>query len=299
MEDNKYSLFIGRWQPFHLGHKFIVDRVLSQGKKVCIGIRDTSISDSNPYSFEQREEMIKRVYSQEFASGFLKIIKLPDIESVNIGREVGYDVNYIETPEEISGIRGSEIRSGFYDSVPIEVKEYMLSLPQTIWFTGLSCAGKTTLGLRLKGEFERIGRKVVHLDADDLRNGINSDLGYSEKDRFENLRRVSHIARILNQNGVDVIASFIAPTNYMRQNILKIIGNMKFVYVKCSLSECERRDVKGMYKKARQNIIKDFTGISSLFEEPDGMADIVLDSEKNDVESCIKEVMSKIGFNQL
>jgi adenylylsulfate kinase len=85
----------------------------------------------------------------------------------------------------------------------------------------------------------------------------------------------------------------------MRQNIRKIVGNLKFVYVKCSLEECERRDVKGMYKKARENIIKDFTGISSLFEEPNGMADIIVDSEKNDVESCIKEILSKIGLNQL
>ena len=162
----------------------------------------------------------------------------------------------------------------------------------TIWLTGLPCSGKTTLAQQLKDKLDNKGIKSVLLDADDIRGGLNADLGFSQKDRIENLRRVAHVAKIFNDNGILVIASFISPTNKMRRMINKILKDIKLVYVKCDLKTCAARDVKGMYKKARQGIIKQFTGISAPFEVPD-RADLVVDTAKNSLESCVKKILDK------
>ena len=162
----------------------------------------------------------------------------------------------------------------------------------TIWLTGLPCSGKTTLAKQLKVKLYNKGIKSVHLDADDIRGGLNADLGFSQKDRIENLRRVAHVAKLFNDNGILVIASFVSPTNQMRRMIKKILKNIKLVYVKCDLKTCEARDVKGMYKKARQGIIKQFTGISAPFEAPD-RADLVIDTAKNSLEYCVKKILDK------
>ena len=105
------------------------------------------------------------------------------------------------------------------------------------------------------------------LDGDVLRDGLNKNLGFSVEDRFENLRRAAEVAKILNQNGVMVIATFITPTNEMRDNITKIIPNVKFIHLATDLETCENRDIKGLYAKARAGILKDFTGIDSPFED--------------------------------
>jgi len=162
----------------------------------------------------------------------------------------------------------------------------------TIWFTGLPCCGKTTLAKQLKEKLDNKGIKSVLLDADDIRGGLNADLGFSQKDRVENLRRVAHVAKLFNDNGILVIASFISPTNKMRRMVKKILKDIKLVYVKCDLKTCEARDVKGMYKKARQGVIKEFTGISAPFEVPD-QADLVVDTAKNSLESCVKKILDK------
>jgi len=126
-EYKRVALFVGRFSPFHSGHKYIVDVALNQGKKVCIGIRDTPLSDADPYTYEQRVEMIKGIYGNK-----VDIIKLPDIESINIGRGVGYEVNYIDAPKDIQGISATEIRRRMKNNdpswkqfVPKEVAEYL------------------------------------------------------------------------------------------------------------------------------------------------------------------------------
>lgn len=149
---------------------------------------------------------------------------------------------------------------------------------------------------RLKEELNLYGIKAVHLDGDDVRGGINKDLDFSDEGRKENLRRVAHISEIFNKNGIVAIASFVSPTNKVRDMIHRIIGKMKLVYLKCSLEECKNRDVKGMYKKARNGDIKDFTGISSAFEEPH--ADLIVDTEKNDVEKCVREILIYLKINK-
>jgi adenylyl-sulfate kinase len=163
----------------------------------------------------------------------------------------------------------------------------------TIWLTGLPCSGKTTIAKKLKEELNKKGFSTVHLDGDDIREKLNADLGFSEEDRSENLRRVAHVARLFNENGNLVIASFVSPTNKMRNRIKEIIGNIKLVYVKCDLETCKKRDTKNMYRKARMGEIKNFTGISAPFEDPENV-DIVIDSQNNNVETCAQEILNKL-----
>jgi adenylylsulfate kinase len=164
-----------------------------------------------------------------------------------------------------------------------------------LWLCGLPCSGKTTLGKRLKEELDGRGYKTVHLDGDDIRRGLNADLGFSPEDRRENLRRVAHVAKLFNENGTFVIASFITPTNELREMVKEIIGNFKLGFLKCSLQTCEERDLKGMYRKARKGEIERFTGISAPFEEP-LHPDIIIDTENNNLEDCIREILNKLGI---
>lgn len=168
----------------------------------------------------------------------------------------------------------------------------------TIWLTGLPCSGKTTLATALKKELDKSGYKTVHLDGDVLRAGTNKDLGFSSNDRRENLKRVACMARDLNCEGNWVIASFVSPTNELRDMVREIIGPMWLVYVKCSLAECRKRDVKGMYQKALKGEIKEFTGISAPFEEPGG-ADIIVNTENSNVADCVRRIWAIVGIKYL
>jgi adenylylsulfate kinase len=288
----RYALFIGRWQPFHNGHKYLIDSAISNGEKVCVAIRNTEISEKNPYTVEQRIEMIRRVYEDK-----VKIIVIPDIKSINIGRKVGYDVNRIDPPPHIGTISGTKIRAGKDNDIPSEVEEYIKTLHTTLWLTGLPCSGKTTLGKRLKEELDNRGYKAVHLDGDDVRGKLNADLGFSDEDRMENLRRIAYVAKLFNENGNFVIASFVSPTDRLRKMVKEIIGNLKLVYLKCSVEICEKRDVKGMYVKARKGEIKEFTGISAPFEEPRDK-DIVVNTETQNVEVCVNKILKYLKVSQ-
>ena len=284
----RYAMFIGRWQPFHNGHKYLIDDAITQDQEVCVAIRNTEISEKNPYTVDQRTEMIKRVYGNKVA-----VTVIPDIASINIGRKVGYDVNRIDPPKQIEKISGTNVRAGIDTNVPSEVAEYIASLRMTLWITGLPCAGKTTLAKRIKEELDNRGYRTMHLDGDDVRGKLNADLGFSAEDRKENLRRVAHIAKLFNENGNFVIASFVSPSNQLRKMIADIVGNFKLVYAKCSLETCEKRDVKGMYKKARSGEIREFTGVSAPFEKPDN-GSIVVDTENNNIEECVEQILQKM-----
>lgn len=140
----------------------------------------------------------------------------------------------------------------------------------TIWFTGLSGAGKSTLALALEKELYREGILSQLLDGDNIRSGINNNLGFSETDRIENIRRIAEISRLFTGCGIVTLAAFISPTRAIRQMAGEIIGDGDFfeVYVRTPLEVCEQRDIKGLYAKARRGEIKDFTGITSPFEPP-------------------------------
>jgi len=284
----RFALFIGRWQPFHNGHKYLIDQALAQGENVCVAIRNTEISHKNPFTAEQRTEMIRRVYGNK-----VEVAVIPDIKSINIGRKVGYDVNRIDPPSDIAKISGTNIREGKDSSTPPEVAEYIKTLRTTLWLTGLPCSGKTTLSKRLKEELDNRGYKTVHLDGDDIRGKLNEDLGFSDKDRNENLRRVAHIAELFNKNGTFVIASFVSPTDKYRKMIKEVIGTCKLAYLDCSVETCEKRDVKGMYKKARLGEIPAFTGVSAPFEKPKH-ADMTIDTENKDIETCVREILNNL-----
>jgi len=284
----KYALFIGRWQPFHLGHKYIIDKALKDGNNVAIAIRDTELSDKNPYTVEQRKEMIKRVYGDR-----VKTLKICDIESINIGREVGYDVNRIEVPEEIKKISGTDQRKEVIpNDTPDEVKEYIASVSPTFWFVGLPCSGKSTLAKKLKEVLADKNRHIIHFDGDLLRSGLNEDLGFSEEDREENLRRAAHLAKMFNEKGHSVVCSFITPTKEMRNMIRNIIPNLTFVYVKCPLDVCKERDVKGMYAKAEKGEIENFTGVDSPFEEPEN-AEVIVNSDELSEEEALEKIIQE------
>jgi adenylylsulfate kinase len=162
---------------------------------------------------------------------------------------------------------------------------------KVIWMTGLSGAGKSTLAVHLEEELYKRGYLTRILDNDQTRDGLNSDLGFSREDRHENLRRVAEVAKLFCSTGVIVIVSFISPTNFSREQARKIIGDDDFVlaYVNSSFDVCEKRDVKGLYKKARMGLIPMFTGIDSPFDLP----------EKPDIEVRTDQVSVQEGVDQL
>ena len=139
-----------------------------------------------------------------------------------------------------------------------------------IWFTGLSGSGKSTLANALESKLHQEGIKTYALDGDNIRKGINNDLTFSPEDRTENIRRIAEIANLFVDAGIVVLAAFVSPYKKDRKNIENIVGKDNFVevFVNTSLKECENRDVKGLYKKARLGEIKDFTGVNAPYEAP-------------------------------
>lgn len=167
--------------------------------------------------------------------------------------------------------------------------------PVTIWFTGLSGAGKSTLANELEKRLSAMGKYTMLLDGDNVRMGLNRNLGFKDKDRVENIRRIAEVSRLMNDAGLIVLTSFISPFREDRQNARKIIGEDSFieVYVSTSLEECERRDVKQLYAKARRGEIPNFTGINSPYEEPEH-ADVVVDTANMSVEEAVEYILEQI-----
>ena len=164
-----------------------------------------------------------------------------------------------------------------------------------IWFTGLSGSGKSTLAIALERELYKLGILCRILDGDNIRSGINNNLGFSEADRTENIRRIAEVSKLFVNCGIVTIAAFISPTNAIRKMARDIVGSEDFleVYVSTPIEECERRDVKGLYAKARRGEIKQFTGISSPFEAPNE-AFISVDTSKLSLEESVKMLMEAI-----
>ncbi len=142
-------------------------------------------------------------------------------------------------------------------------------MPKTLWFTGLSGSGKSTLANEIEKRMAAAGKHTMLLDGDNVRMGLNRNLGFSEEDRVENIRRIAEVSRLMNDAGLIVLTSFISPFEADRQRAREIIGSDFIeIYVSTPLEECEKRDVKGLYKKARAGEIPQFTGISSPYEIP-------------------------------
>ena len=168
-----------------------------------------------------------------------------------------------------------------------------------LWFTGLSGSGKSTLAIALERELYNSGILCRILDGDNIRTGINNNLGFTETDRVENIRRIAEVAKLFVDCGVVTIAAFISPTEQIRQMAADIIGKDDFfeIYVNTPLEICEERDVKGLYKKARQGEIKTFTGISAPFEAPLNPA-ITIDTSACSLEESVN-LLKKIIIPQI
>ena len=169
-----------------------------------------------------------------------------------------------------------------------------------VWMVGLSGSGKSTLARALENTLHEKGVLTQLLDGDNLRTGINNNLGFSEEDRIENIRRAAEVSKLFMNCGVVTICSLISPTEEIRSMAKNIIGDDYFeVFIKCPIEVCEQRDVKGLYKKARKGEIKNFTGIDSPFEEPN-FAALNLETHIKSIEECHQElvdsVLEKIEF---
>ena len=164
-----------------------------------------------------------------------------------------------------------------------------------IWFTGLSGSGKSTIAIALERELQKRGLLCRILDGDNIRSGINNTLGFSAEDRIENIRRIAEIGKLFVDTGIITIAAFISPNNDIREMAANIIGKEDFmeIYVSTPIEECERRDVKGLYAKARKGEIKNFTGISAPFEAPQHPA-LSLDTSKLSVEESVNKLLELI-----
>ncbi len=164
-----------------------------------------------------------------------------------------------------------------------------------IWFTGLSGAGKTTLATELKVKLEAAGLRIYLLDGDALRAGINADLGFSNQDRSENIRRAAEVAKLFCAEGYCVLATFITPLEADRKQAREIIGGDQFIeiYVQCPLTVCEQRDVKGLYKKARTGLLPQFTGIDSPYEEPVS-ADFTIRTDERTVTEAVNLILENL-----
>jgi adenylylsulfate kinase len=163
----------------------------------------------------------------------------------------------------------------------------------TIWFTGLPCCGKTTIADQVALVLKKKNYTIEQLDGDIIRQGVTSDLGFSKKDRDENIQRVTSIAKKLTQKNVVVLASFVSPYRKQRRNARKEIKQFIEVYVRCPVEICMQRDVKGMYQKALEGKIKHFTGVDDPYEEPEH-PELILDTDTESVEESVGKVLKKI-----
>ena len=164
-----------------------------------------------------------------------------------------------------------------------------------IWFTGLSGSGKSTVAMGVERELHAQGILCRILDGDNVRAGINNNLGFSAEDRIENIRRIAEIGKLFVQTGVVTLACFVSPTNDIRQMAREIVGKEDFmeVYISTPIEECERRDVKGLYARARKGEVKNFTGISAPFEAPVS-PDIAIDTSKIPLEESVRTLTELI-----
>jgi adenylylsulfate kinase len=168
-----------------------------------------------------------------------------------------------------------------------------------LWFTGLSGSGKSTIASEVEHKLFQKGLSTVLLDGDNVRHGLNQDLMFSEKDRKENIRRIGEVAKLFVDNGVIVLVAAISPIEADRQAVRQLLGMDEFIeiYIDCSLSECKNRDPKGLYKKVREGLISNFTGISNPYEIPVN-SEIVLHTELKNITECTNEVIQYLISNK-
>ena len=164
-----------------------------------------------------------------------------------------------------------------------------------VWFTGLSGSGKSTLMNAVAEDLHKRGLRTFALDGDNVRHGLCSDLGFSNEDREENIRRIGHLTKLFSDAGLITLAAFISPFRADRQRVRELVGDDRFAiaYCECGLDSCEQRDVKGLYKRARSGLIKDFTGISSPYEHPEN-PEVAVQTDQGSIEECRDKIVAMI-----
>ncbi|MNI48372.1 putative adenylyl-sulfate kinase [compost metagenome] len=161
-----------------------------------------------------------------------------------------------------------------------------------LWFTGLSGSGKSTVASSLEKRLHDMGKLTYTLDGDNVRHGLNSDLGFSDEDRVENIRRIGEISKLFVDAGVITIATFVSPFREDRQKVRDLLGkDFAEIYIDCPIEVCEKRDPKGIYKKARAGEIKHFTGIDSPYESPIN-PEIVVSTHLNTLDECVDKLVA-------
>jgi adenylylsulfate kinase len=169
-----------------------------------------------------------------------------------------------------------------------------------VWFTGLSGSGKSTLAHALEEKLFQKGCKTFVLDGDNMRHGLNSNLDFSDEGRTENIRRISEVSKLMIESGLIVMTAFISPFNIDRNEARKLISNDDFIeiYCKASIEACEKRDIKGLYKKARAGEIKNYTGIDSPYEPPEN-PDLVINTETETLEDSVDTIFSLLESKKI
>ena len=294
------ALIIGRWQPWHKGHRELFKAALDRAERVAIGVRATYGTDQkNPFSFDEVKKFIDDDLKNDYEGKYF-VVDLPNITNVIYGRDVGYKVEKITFDEEVEKISATNVRK----SMNLTPVEHDVSIDErekrsehkgaVIWLTGLSGSGKTTLARRLERKLFDNGCNVFMLDGDNVRDGLNSNLGFSDIDREENIRRIGEVASLFAQAGFIVITAFISPFEKDRIKALAAYNENSYeVYLSCNLKTCEERDPKGLYKKARKGEINDFTGIDSPYEIPNNPS-LSVDTQNQTIEGSEKELYNFI-----
>jgi len=167
-----------------------------------------------------------------------------------------------------------------------------------LWFTGLSGSGKSTLAHSVEERLFEMGIHTYVLDGDNIRTGLNKDLGFSAEDRKENIRRIGEVAKLFVDAGIITLTAFISPYRKDRELVRNLVEEEEFIeiYVKCPLEVCEQRDVKGLYQKARSGIIKNFTGIDDPYEEPEN-PEIIVETDKESIEESVNKIINYLKNN--
>ena len=162
-----------------------------------------------------------------------------------------------------------------------------------IWFTGLSGSGKSTVSVALEKALFEDGKQTYRLDGDNVRHGLNKNLGFSPEDRQENIRRIGEVGKLMVDSGAITVTAFISPYKQDRDNVRQLFEEQEFieVYTECSIETCEQRDPKGLYKKVRTGEIPEFTGISAPYEPPEN-PEIIIDTEDNSVEASVNQILN-------
>ena len=292
------ALIIGRWQPWHKGHRELFKAALSRAEKVAIGVRATFATDGkNPFSFDEVKKFIDDDLKTEY-SGKYEIIDLPNITNVIYGRDVGYKVEKISFDNKTESISATNVRK----SMNITPVSHDVSISERInrsghkgavvWLTGLSGSGKTTLAKNVERKLFDKGYNVYMLDGDNIRDGLNSNLGFTDEDREENIRRIGEVAALFARAGFVVITAFISPFAKDRKMALNTFkDNSHEIYLSCNIETCEQRDPKGLYKKARKGEILNFTGIDSPYETPKS-PDLIINTQDETLKESEKQLFN-------